>query len=155
MAKNEKCYYCPRCGRIAIRKIYDEVPDRCKWCDGATYKELVDWYDITGDEIWSKISEPDQIKIYKYIWNTYVKKDPEFNEKIFNDSSDRLINQIELAYEAKLKYPLPKAIHCPTCNSTNIDKISGLERGASVLTLGLFSKKINKSFKCKNCGYTW
>lgn len=44
---------------------------------------------------------------------------------------------------------------CPTCQSTKIHKISSLERGASIAMLGLFSKKINKSFKCDNCGYTW
>ena len=45
--------------------------------------------------------------------------------------------------------------HCPTCGSTNIKKITGTERVASIVGLGIFSKKINKSFKCKNCGYTW
>lgn len=45
--------------------------------------------------------------------------------------------------------------HCPTCGSTNIKPISGTERVASVVGLGLFSKKINKSFKCLNCKCTW
>lgn len=44
---------------------------------------------------------------------------------------------------------------CPHCQSTNIAKISGAERAVSVIGLGILSKKINKSFKCKNCGYTW
>lgn len=44
---------------------------------------------------------------------------------------------------------------CPTCSSTNIQKIGTGERAVSVATLGMFSNKINKSFKCKNCGYTW
>ena len=44
---------------------------------------------------------------------------------------------------------------CPTCGSTNIRKISTGERMVSVGMLGLFSKKINKSFKCNACGYTW
>lgn len=44
---------------------------------------------------------------------------------------------------------------CPTCGSTEIQPISGLERGASIVGLGIFSKKINKSFKCRACGYTW
>ncbi len=44
---------------------------------------------------------------------------------------------------------------CPTCSSTNIQKIGAGERAVSVTMLGMFSKKINKSFKCKNCGYTW
>lgn len=45
--------------------------------------------------------------------------------------------------------------HCPTCGSTNIKKITGTERAVSVIGLGIFSKKINKSYKCKHCGCTW
>lgn len=44
---------------------------------------------------------------------------------------------------------------CPTCGSTNIRKMGGVERGASIAAFGIFSKKINKTFKCGNCGYTW
>ncbi len=44
---------------------------------------------------------------------------------------------------------------CPTCQSTNIRKMGSVERGASILTWGIFSKKINKTFKCNNCGHTW
>lgn len=44
---------------------------------------------------------------------------------------------------------------CPTCGSTNIKKIGEIERGASIAVFGIFSKKINKTFKCCNCGYTW
>lgn len=40
-------------------------------------------------------------------------------------------------------------VHCPYCNSTDIKKITGTERAVSVGMLGLFSKKLNKSFKCK------
>ena len=44
---------------------------------------------------------------------------------------------------------------CPTCHSTKIKKIGAFERMASVGFWGPFSKKINKTFKCENCGYTW
>ena len=46
-------------------------------------------------------------------------------------------------------------VECPYCHSTNVKKISGAERVASVAMLGIFSKKINKSFKCNNCGGTF
>lgn len=46
-------------------------------------------------------------------------------------------------------------IHCPNCKSTNVKRISGTERAASVLGLGIMSKKIGKSYKCLNCKYTW
>ena len=51
--------------------------------------------------------------------------------------------------------PTTPTITCPTCGSTNTRKMGSIERGASILTFGIFSKKINKSFKCNSCGYTW
>lgn len=51
--------------------------------------------------------------------------------------------------------PTTPTITCPTCGSTNTRKMGSIERGASILTFGIFSKKINKTFKCQNCGYTW
>ena len=44
---------------------------------------------------------------------------------------------------------------CPTCQSTNIRKMGSIERGASIFTFGIFSKKINKTFKCNDCECTW
>lgn len=46
-------------------------------------------------------------------------------------------------------------IKCPTCGSKNVSKISALSRGVSIWAWGAFSNKINKTFKCENCGYTW
>lgn len=44
---------------------------------------------------------------------------------------------------------------CPTCQSTSISKISTLNRVLSIHAWGIFSNKINKQFKCENCGYMW
>ena len=42
---------------------------------------------------------------------------------------------------------------CPTCSSTNIEKISGANKAASVAVFGILSLgHISKTFKCKNCG---
>ena len=62
------------------------------------------------------------------------------------------MNKIKESTPDILQYNEPK---CPTCGSTNIKKMGGIERGASIAAFGLFSKKINKTFKCSNCGYTW
>lgn len=51
--------------------------------------------------------------------------------------------------------PTKPIVECPYCNSTNVSKITGTERAISVIGLGIFSKKINKSFKCKKCGGTF
>lgn len=50
------------------------------------------------------------------------------------------------------KQNLPK---CPTCSSTNIEKISSLDKAAGAVMFGLFSKTARSQFKCKNCGYKW
>ena len=44
---------------------------------------------------------------------------------------------------------------CPTCGSTKVKRISGLERGTSIIGFGIFSRKINKTYKCLNCKYMW
>ncbi len=44
---------------------------------------------------------------------------------------------------------------CPTCGSTNVAPISTGKKMLGLLTLGLASKGIGKSYCCKNCGYYW
>ena len=68
-------------------------------------------------------------------------------EKESNRFTNRVISR-------SIEPELPR-IKCPTCGSTKVSKIGTVERTASVLGLGLLSKKINKTFKCKDCGYTW
>lgn len=50
------------------------------------------------------------------------------------------------------KLNLPK---CPTCNSTNIEKISTGKKLVGFAAVGVFSSNFGKSMKCKNCGYKW
>ena len=44
---------------------------------------------------------------------------------------------------------------CPTCGSTKIKPITTIDRMFSVGIFGLASNKINKSYKCTMCKYTW
>lgn len=46
-------------------------------------------------------------------------------------------------------------LKCPTCSSTNVQKISGTAKVAGALTFGLLSKTARSQFKCGNCGYKW
>ena len=61
-------------------------------------------------------------------------------------------NQTEAIKEQQREEDIP---HCPHCNSTNIRTLSVLNRGVSIAIWGIFSKKINKSFECLDCKYTW
>ena len=44
---------------------------------------------------------------------------------------------------------------CPTCNSTDIKKISAMSKVAGATMFGLFSKTARSQFCCNNCGYKW
>lgn len=45
--------------------------------------------------------------------------------------------------------------HCPTCNSTNIKRISAASKAVGVGLFGIFSKAARSQFECKDCGYKW
>lgn len=60
--------------------------------------------------------------------------------------------QVQQQESIKKQQSEQSKVHCPYCNSTNVKKISSTERVASVAMMGIFSKKINKSFKCNACG---
>ena len=46
-------------------------------------------------------------------------------------------------------------IHCPTCGSTNIERVSTVTKAVDIWAWGLFGNKRNKQFKCNNCKYMW
>lgn len=55
-----------------------------------------------------------------------------------------------------INIPIPNnKIKCPICGSTNVAKISTLNRSVSVATVGLASSKIGKQYECKNCKHKW
>lgn len=149
--------YCKRCGRI----IQDS--DKCDICKSTTYK-VPEKYWSNGHDFLLNTKLEDQF------YEECVKSSPEFNQRLF-DNRDSIKRQKDAEYrqtmaignailegaDPKIAFQtggqnLPK---CPTCGSLKVRKISTGERVASVGFFGLFSKKINKSFKCDNCGYMW
>lgn len=142
-------HYCKRCGRIVIMFESDE-----KICDCC--KNIV--YPIPDEYCKDKYSiDPD--KKDEFI-EKYIKPSPEFDPYLFEHRDEILARenmkvQAALARGASILQEQSRVPKCPTCGSTNIRRMSGVERGASIAAFGIFSKKINKSFKCGNCGYTW
>ena len=105
-----------------------------------------------GSSNTTEIDELKNVTVGDYINICEISKDGNFIYQMLKLKSE---NPIE--YELKMQQfkQVSNVPKCPHCQSTNIAKISGTERAASIIGLGVFSKKINKSFKCNNCGYTW
>lgn len=140
-------YYCDKCGNLG-----DEFDTSCFCCGNSPLKpiprEYIDnfrWRDGDGKEAF--IEE-------------IVKKSPNLDKTLFEHRDEIIQRKND---EMKASIAVGKAIleeksrapKCPTCCSLNVRHISGGERVASVGFFGIFSKKIIKTFKCGNCGYTW
>lgn len=74
-------------------------------------------------------------------------------DEIFSTSSN--LSQQEILQNNAVAQELLNKPHCPTCNSTNVKKISGLSKAGSVAMWGIFSQKVKKQMHCNNCGYEW
>ena len=143
--------YCKKCGRIILFIIEDKL--ECDCCHSKVYPVPDEF--LVGE---SKMVINKNLK--QQFINEYIKTSPEFDQYLF-DHRDEILAKQSAEFDAKMAHG--KAIleeqsrvpKCPTCQSTNIRKMGGIERGASIYAFGLFSKKINKTFKCQNCGYTW
>ena len=47
--------------------------------------------------------------------------------------------------------PKQSQIHCPYCNSTNVNRISSTKKAMSIIGFGILSNKIGKQWHCNNC----
>ena len=73
-------------------------------------------------------------------------------EEIHRQIKEKAIYELHEGRRKREEENKPK---CPTCGSTNIEKISSFNKAAGAVMFGLFSKTARSQFKCKNCGYKW
>lgn len=73
-------------------------------------------------------------------------------EEIHKQIREKAIYELHEGRKKREEANLPK---CPTCSSTNIEKISSFDKAAGAVMFGLFSKTARSQFKCRNCGYKW
>ena len=147
MSNNENLgfYYCITCRHIAkINGASDNI--ECEKCHSLNCVIFPKKITIPFHEM-DKIR---QISTDKRFWQAMV--DLQENDII---EYQMKMNQIEQQINLQKQQSYSNQPHCPTCGSTNISKIGSIERVGSVALWGLFSKKINKTFKCNNCGHTW
>lgn len=64
-------------------------------------------------------------------------------------------NQIQQQKQVKTQQKVQDTPHCPTCGSTNIQKISDTKRWLTTGLFGLASSDVGKTMVCKKCGYKW
>ena len=128
---------------------------RAKYCDFCGYEHFTEFvFEAPDDDNWSKKHEEQARQNQASLYGN-----PEFSLRHYNKRLKEEKRRDERSFylnQQRAKNPpsgnVPK---CPTCGSTNVDKISTLNRAVSIGFLGLASDKIGKQFCCKDCGYKW
>lgn len=73
----------------------------------------------------------------------------------FLQPSKHQISPAEIAHNNAIAQEWQNKPKCPTCNSTNLKKISATSKVVNTAVFGLFGTKRFKQFHCNNCGYEW
>lgn len=69
---------------------------------------------------------------------------------IYSYAEKYLSGELHTNNKVQIETNKPK---CPTCGSTNIEKISTASKAIGFVTVGVFSSNFGKTMHCKNCGY--
>lgn len=144
-----KEWYCPVCGsdRVSNSAKCDqcgtEIPAMETEHEIEYYAEQAQKY---GGSIAGKIYEE-------------AKKNPRFSQEAHDKylrkisaETDEWLHARKAKQEAEAAQFTPR---CPTCQSTNVKKISVGKRAVFGAAFGLFSKTARSQFECMNCGYKW
>lgn len=132
---------CHICGLIVEQWETTYASDVCSYCGGPLCSGVriapgdISWRE---NEIYQKYIVGDADRVKKF-------------EERHKEERERMHKSelIDLPSEPQC---VPK---CPTCGSTNVQRISTASRLGSAMLFGLASSKIGKTMECKNCGYKW
>ena len=70
--------------------------------------------------------------------------------------SDPIEYQLKLSqFKSQLNQQESSLPKCPTCGSTNIEKISLTKKAVGGFMFGILSSDVRKTMHCKKCGYKW
>ncbi len=142
---SERILYCPRCGDVMI--VFDNDIYYCLTCKKQKMIDTKHNDDYFREKYYKQVGKTID-NIIKFNLTEMVRQEFVYNNPVYNEKDVK--KRIELNERCAKKRQqksrdskfLPK---CPTCGSTNVEKISGIFAAGS----------ISKTFHCKNCNYKW
>lgn len=157
---------CPKCGSKGLVPI--EADKNC-FCGGTeivfnvTKDEYVKMSDNEIDQMIKEmdihplISEDDAYLIYNVTHSTeIIDAMIELKQKDIIEYGLKLSQfRTQLEQQKSSKTQNDNRPKCPTCGSTNIEKISVTKKAFGGAMFGIFSSDVRNSMHCKNCGVKW
>lgn len=148
--------YCKICGYTPLFWNNDICPNCKNWLTnpGISLHDN-DYYVQKSTEIYGDRTHWREILIQEE-----TSKNPEYNP---NTTEHNATNVWEYREKERQNKMIEEAINkaqpnrpkCPTCQSTDIKKISTARKAVGATLFGLFSKTARSQFECGNCGYKW
>lgn len=146
--------YCPVCGEVYCFLVTLKDKSICGNCKST----LIDT-GKTLEQYYTELNTREPENVQKYIREKYIYID---ENKLFDPIKEnkRLKEIMELEDAIKKAQNYKQQIQkntntprCPTCGSTNVEKISGVSKFGKAALFGIFSVgTLTKTFRCKNCG---
>ena len=141
MARDWKIQCCPKCG--SIKMLNFEWEKVCSYCG---YKLQDTEYYFTESVERGNLKP----EIRKAIFEKYIKNSPLYSEEAIKDRKEKEDWEMISLPSSYTPKNTPK---CPICQSTNLSKITTVQKAGKIALFGIFGMGDNgKTWKCNNCG---
>ena len=145
-------YICKNCGHIT-NYTQEEAKTATCICESPDYICLdvnpVEFYKMSQGRIDALLSQ--KLNMPEWLIARKQNEWKKIREEIEREkSAQRLSQRNEQQIIGNQNKP-----KCPTCGSTNIEKISTTSKAIGFVAVGVFSSNFGKTMHCKNCGYKW
>ena len=138
---------CQNCQNLFFPNFEEE--NKSKFCPHCNSELVIS--ELTYEE-YQTLPKTKRCKKCKRKYPKLFIKCPKCNQQLIKLSTENKNATQQIRQCNETQQNIPK---CPTCQSTNIEKISDVKKAAGFLTVGVFSKNFGKTYHCKNCDYRW
>lgn len=143
--------YCEKCGQvndISGKKINNLINVTCTGCGNVGYLKPV------PEEYLNNSGRGIKTGLHEKFKENVIKSSSNFDQDCWDRRVEMIYNHNnKLLENDKVKQAnIPK---CPTCGSTNVEKISLTKKAFGGAMFGLFSSDIRNTMHCKHCGCKW
>ena len=144
-----RIYICPKCGDGLTKHESQKNKYICRYCDATMVRADIDMSQYMKLCVYDKTIAKENTKNIANKYGNNQFSEEEYCHRIYLEKEE-IKNRNKKTYQQSQPSNQPK---CPTCGSTNIEKISVGKKIKGSMLFGLFSNDAKKQMRCKDCGY--
>lgn len=152
LSDTTKLWVCPICAEVNLIGCSNYYLT----CDRCGFNEAMIQTNISYDEYWEN-----NYRVFKNE-NRYYDDliaieygNGKFNQELADKRREENRSASRKQLQEKQQSTSQNQPKCPTCGSTNVEKISAGKKVKGSILFGVFSSDIRNTMHCKNCGAKW